>query len=155
MAEKSPFSQMNQVGIVVRDLDKAIKYYESLGIGPFKPVEPSTLLRELSGKPVHPDEILIKIAVAQLGEMQYELIQPIAEGTPWMEYLKNKGEGIHHLGFHVDDIDKEEVNLVKEGFKVVYKSRGKNPDGSVRCASYFDTDKIGGFISELRSRLAK
>ncbi|MFC1918320.1 VOC family protein [Chloroflexota bacterium] len=155
MAEKSPFSQINQVGIVVENLDKAVKYYESLGIGPFKSVQPSTLLRELYGKPVPPGDVLIKIATAQVGEMQYELIQPIAEGTPWMEYLKEKGEGINHLGFQVDDIDKEEAGLVKKGFKVVYKSRGKNPDGSVRCAAYVDTDKVGGFISEIRSRLPK
>jgi len=33
---KSPFSKLHHLSIVVRNMDEAIKFYESLGIGPFK-----------------------------------------------------------------------------------------------------------------------
>src|SRR4030067_2893711 len=35
--EQSPFSKVTQIGIVVRDMDKAVERLSSLGIGPFKP----------------------------------------------------------------------------------------------------------------------
>ncbi len=151
MAEKSPFLQINQIGIVVKDMDKAIKYYESLGIGPFVLNKSDYLLRELWGKPVPSDTVTVKIAVAQLNEMQIELIQPVAQGTHWMEFLKKNGEGINHLGVHVDDIDEEETKLVNKGFKIIYRSRYKRPDGSLHGAAYIETGKVGGVLFELRS----
>ncbi len=150
MAEKSPFLQINQIGIVVKDMDKAIKYYESLGIGPFVLNKSDYLLRELWGKPVPSDTVTVKIAVAQLNEMQIELIQPVAQGTHWMEFLKKKGEGVNHLGLIADDIDKAESGLIKQGFKIVYRSRSRRPDGSVHGAAYFDTEEVGGILLEPR-----
>ena len=38
MPDKSLFSKVDHIGVVVRDIDKAVEYYESLGIGPFEPV---------------------------------------------------------------------------------------------------------------------
>ena len=150
MAEKSSPVQINQVGIVVEDLAKAIKYYESLGIGPFELNKFEFLSRELWGKSVPPDRVLIKAAQAQVGEIYIELIQPIAEGTHWMEFLKKKGEGINHLGLVVDDIDKEETKLAGQGFKIIYRSRFRRADGSIRGAAYFDTAEVGGVLFEPR-----
>lgn len=36
MTENSLFSKIDQIGIVVKDMDKAIEHYQSLGIGPFE-----------------------------------------------------------------------------------------------------------------------
>ncbi len=35
MTEQLPFSKVDQIGVIVRDIDKAVEYYQSLGIGPF------------------------------------------------------------------------------------------------------------------------
>ena len=43
MAEDSPFSKAEHIGVVVRNMDRAVEYYESLGIGPFKPLNHKTL----------------------------------------------------------------------------------------------------------------
>ena len=34
--ERSPFSKIDHIGVIVRDMDKAIEYYQRLGIGPFE-----------------------------------------------------------------------------------------------------------------------
>ncbi len=148
MIKKSPFARVDQIGVVVRDLDKAIKHYESLGFGPFQYSKVTFLSRELWGKPVPPEAILIKVARAQAGQIEIELVQPVAEETHWMEFLKTRGEGINHLGFYVDDIDKEEAKLVKKGLKIVYRGRIKRPDGSLGGAAYFDTGAVGGVLFE-------
>ncbi|MFC1992203.1 VOC family protein [Chloroflexota bacterium] len=148
MAKETQLNDIDQIGIVVKDIDDAMKHYESLGFGPFERYQPVYKSRELYGKPLSPDVVTIKIAMGQIGPIQIELMQPVAEGTHWMEFLKTHGEGINHLGFFVDDVEKAEAEMLEKGYKIVYRSRFTRPDGGFGGASYFDTDKIGGVLIE-------
>ena len=143
--EKSPFSKVSHVGIVVRDMDKAIEYYQSLGIGPFESSKKGHLAtdRKVYGKPA--DDAKIKSRVVQMGQLYLELVQPVEGEAIQKEFLKTKGEGINHLGFLVDDIDKETAKLEEKGFKVISSTRYAGGGG----IAYFDTDKVGGVIFEL------
>ena len=143
--EKSPFSRVDQIGIVVRDMNKAVDYYQSLGIGPFEPMGDLVYTeRIVLGKPVDFDSIKLDIRFAKIGPIEVELIQPVEGEFLWKEFLETKGEGIIHLGFYVDDIDKEEAKLVKEGLTVLYRSRFQNGGAAI-----FDTGKVGGVVLEL------
>ena len=52
LPEKSPFTRVAHIGVVVRDMDKAIAYYQSLGIGPFEPFKSIVAIeRKMLGKP--------------------------------------------------------------------------------------------------------
>jgi len=146
-AEKLPFTQIDQVGVVVRDMDKAVEYYSSLGIGPFESMwDKVTLIeRKIMGKLVSLDDIKTIVMVAQMGHVQLELIQPITGKFIHQEFLESHGEGIDHLGIYVDDIDKEVAKMVKKGFKVTFS--GKFREGG--SFAYLDTDKVGGVVFEL------
>jgi len=86
----------------------------------------------------------LKIALAQPGPVEIELIQVLEGETPHTEFLKEKGEGIHHLGFHVDDLDGMLAALAKEGIEpVFYKTF------SWMTVAYLNTDKVGGVMIEL------
>ena len=61
------------------------------------------------------------------------------------EFWEKCGEGINHLGFNVDDLEKEVAKLEKRGFKVA--ADGKL--NGVRRFAYMDTDKVGGVLFEL------
>ena len=148
MAAKLPFSKVDQIGVIVRDLDQAIKYYEPF-FGPFRKRNPVYQSRILWGKEMPKDAIVINKALADLGQVELELIQPLTEGTHWMEHLKKNGEGIDHLGFHVEDLEVEQEKMVKKGFKVVYTSLVNHPSGSLGKATYFQTNKVGGVNFEL------
>ena len=141
---KSPFSKVNQIGVVVRDLDKAIEYYESLGIGPFKPISVNVIERKVRGVPN--DEWKFRISVADMGPVQFELVQPVAGESIQKEFLETKGEGINHLGFYVDDFDNEVAKLVEKGYEVIASTRGLDGYGD---GAYFRTDEIGGVLLEL------
>jgi len=144
--KNSPFKAIGQIGVVVKDMDKVVDYYASLGIGPFG--QPLQEMRhfEYRGKPT---DARAKILITNLGNADIELIQPLEGPSIWQEFLERKGEGMHHIGFFVEDIDREEENLLKQGLKILQK--GRSDRGGY---TYFDTDSIGGVIFELIQRPA-
>jgi catechol 2,3-dioxygenase-like lactoylglutathione lyase family enzyme len=147
MVAKPPFSNLGHVAVVVRDLDKVIEFYESFGIGPFE--SPNLINiefkeRRLRGQPIDINSNKVIEKSAKLGPLNIDLLQPVGESF-YKDFLDTKGEGIHHLSFGVDDVDKEEAKMVDKGLIVLYKSRYKIGGG----VSYLETDKIGGLILEL------
>lgn len=142
--EKSPFSNVHQIGVIVRDMDEAVTFYEGLGIGPFEsPKGPAPIFdRQVYGKPA-PD-VKNRISTTQMGAVQLELVQPVSGKSLQMEFLEKHGEGVNHLAFLVENLDGEVAKLVQKGFRVI--SSGKTPRNAF---AYLDTDKIGGVIFEL------
>jgi len=141
--EESPFSKVAQIGVIVRDMDKAIEYYQSLGIGPFEPLKTTSTDRKAYGKPA--PEVKNLVRVAQMGQVQFELVQPVSGESVQKEFLESRGEGINHLGFLVDDLDNEVAKLVEKGFKVTNSVKFIGGGG----VAYLDTDKVGGVMFEL------
>ncbi len=142
MSEK-PFPKVDQVGIVVEDMERAVQYYQSMGIGPFQPIKGVVHAeRKVRGKIVY--DIKNEARVAQIGSLQLELICPVEGNSLQKEFLVTKGEGINHIGCSVDDLDKEVAEMEKKGFKILSRSKFKGGGGAV----YFDTTKIGGVIIE-------
>jgi len=142
---KSPFSKLHHLAIVVKNMDEAIKFYTSIGIGPFEDYPP---LREYIKLDV-PDEVgfhKIKIKVVQSGPTQIQLIQPGEGKSLYKEFLEKKGEGVYHLGFVVDDVDESEAELRKLGLEVLSSGRRENGSGF----SYMDTAEKAGVTLLIR-----
>lgn len=135
-------TDIDQVGIVVRDLQKAIEYYSSvLGIGPFRVFEEYTPDLLVRGKIV---PTRAKFAFAQAGRLQVELIQNIEGENIYAEFLREKGEGLHHVAMCVDDADAEIEKWEKCGIEVLQKGHAGGSSWA-----YFDTQAIGGVIFEI------
>ena len=138
----------HHMAVVVWDMDKAVEYYQSLGIATFKPefmLDSSTYRGyEVYGKT--PDTIdKTKMMFVQIGSFQIELVQPV-EGEPiYKEFLNSQGEGVHHIAFTVDDLEGETAKLVDKGIPVI--TRAKFPNGA--GFAYFDIRKTGNVIIEL------
>ena len=111
----SPFTKVHHVGVVVENMDKALAYYESLGIGTFEPLNLSPSEGLLRGKTLISTPI---ISMGEVGGIVIELLQPTEEDSLAKEFFESKGEGIHHIAFLVDDIDKETEKLVDKGFEL-------------------------------------
>lgn len=135
-----PFTVLNHVALVVSDIDRALKHYSKLGIGPFKPSPLEFAETWFRGKEV---DCKFKTMVVQLGPLEIELIQPIGPSI-FLEFLERKGEGVHHLGFLVDDLDGEEEKLVGKGIRVLQKARGLSFGYTL-----LETDHIGGVVFEI------
>ncbi len=138
---KSPFAKVHHVGVVVKDMKKALAHYSSLGIGPFEPLKLSPAEGFLRGKSLISTPI---ISMGEVGGIVMELLQPTEDESLIKEFYEAKGEGIHHIAFLVDDIDKETEKLVQQGFKVLFNQKF----GKGGCA-FFDTGQVGGVWIEL------
>ena len=144
---KSPVYTAHHMGIVVRDLDKTIKRLKSLlgmeaiSLPPPPPSKTSTPKPVWRGKPFEPDH---KMVMVQGRNVIFEVFEAGKGESPWKEFMDNKGEGVHHLAFTVDDLDDDVDELVKQGADLL--ADAKLSDGR-RCV-YLDIG-VGDFIIEL------
>ena len=141
----NPFSKLHHVSVVVRDIDAAQQYYESIGIGPFTSYPP---MKEYVKIDV-PDEkgfYNLIIRCAQIGPIQFQLIQPGTGKSLYKDFLEKRGEGVYHLGFEVEDIEASEAEVSAMGIKSI--SSGKRENGS--GFSYLDTAEKGGITLLIR-----
>ena len=148
--ETNSFKTLNSgicwdVAVVVRDLDSTVKRLEELGIGPFVLPEapPGAEGLYYRGSPLESD---YRALVARLGNMHLEIIQPDDKPNPWKEFLDTRGEGIHHIGFQVDDVDGELNLLAGHDVEVplIGKQNGKTG------AAYVDLN-VANMVIELTS----
>jgi len=140
------FSKIQQIGIIVEDLDKAVEHYESLGIGPFKSLKrPPMKERKYYDKDLDPDSVWVDVRYTHIGEIMLELVKPVSGESVMMDFFKEHGEGCNHLGFFVDDLDEEVKKLGKKGFRVINYFERTNGTKS----AYIDTDRVGGLQFEL------
>ncbi len=149
MPQPAPgITSIDQVAVVVRDLDAAMaRYWTELGIGPWNvytygPHRCSTMTFRGVEQPY-----MMKLALAQVGATQYELIEPIEGPTTYHEYLGERGEGLHHLGYYVADIDVEIARMAALGYPLLQSGRGFGGDGDGAYA-YFDSEAGFGCIVE-------
>jgi methylmalonyl-CoA/ethylmalonyl-CoA epimerase len=141
---RSAFSHLMHIGVVVRDMNKTIERLTTLGIGPFKPrILPPDAQEKYRGKPFIPSQ-RVAIQITQIGNIELELIQPINGESPHQEFLDQKGEGIQHLGFIVDNLEQDVKHLTAEGSSILLTSQFKGGGG----VAYLDLD-AAGLIVEL------
>ncbi len=146
---KGPIARLpepNHLGIVVKDLGQAARYYEShFGWGPFRGAE-MDMKRFAYHYRGRPSTARVRVAAGYCGPMPVELFQPLEGESIYGEFLQQKGEGLHHLGFVVEDFDQTLKALVHEGLEQI--AHGGSPRGSF---AYLDTGKVGGVVFEILS----
>ena len=92
--------KVHHVGIVVRDMEQALRFY-----------------RDTLGLRIHKHEPIVEqgvdAALLRLGDSEIELLQPTQPETGIARYLERKGEGLHHICFEVDDVERD-LSVLKE-----------------------------------------
>lgn len=144
-SEKFVLPDLAQVGVVVEDIEQAVNYYsKNFGIGPFRIIDMEIPNATLHGKPI---ALKVRIALARMGPIQFELIEVPPGESIYREFIDQKGPGLHHLGFAVNDLDSEVAKLGRLGIAVL--QGGKLGNGGF---AYMDSEKTGGVIFELIQR---
>ena len=102
----------DHIGILVKDVDEALKTYSKVFdwtekdiIGPFK------------WKYKGSSEI-VKIAFGKVGNIYLEIIAPVTPGVT-ADTLEKRGEGVHHIAFVSDNVEKEWKKLKERGLRLV------------------------------------
>ncbi|MFC1935882.1 VOC family protein [Chloroflexota bacterium] len=139
--------KFRHVALVVQDMDKAVKQYESILGNVFRPetlMDSSEFAEyKVYGKtPASVHKSRFRHSDIGLDKLDLEFISPI-EGDPiYKDFLKKQGEGLHHIAFGVDDLDYEVARLTARSIPVI--TSVKRPTGL--GFAYFD---FGDCIIEL------
>jgi len=148
LKQKLDLPTISQICIVVRHLAQAIAYYEDIiGLGPFVRPEITYTEKFYHGQPVGSEWVM---GFCSLGSIEMELFQPVSGRTIHQDFLATHGEGLHHLGFDVQDMDERLARYAKMGISVLMSGRT-----STGGFAYLDTASIGGVIFELIQRPAR
>jgi methylmalonyl-CoA/ethylmalonyl-CoA epimerase len=146
MSVREPlFTDTLQISVVVRDLDAAMRtYVHDYGIGPWEIYEfnPETVrgMRE-RGQPV---ERSWRLALARVGQVQWELVEPLDDDSIYARFLAANGPGVHHIGVGVRGYDRTIAELAGRGRDVLLGGEYNGVN-----FSYLSTERDLGVITEI------
>ena len=113
-------TKIEHIGIAVSNLEKANSIYTKiLGLEPYK-------------KEIVDSEGVIT-SFFQTKNTKIELLQGLDENNAISKFIDKKGEGIHHIAFEVENIEKEIKRLKKLGFKIINETPKKGADNKLIC----------------------
>ena len=135
---------IHQVGVVVKDLDKTVKFLTAPGLGPLTIRTATHPAATAHGKKKFYE---VRLALAQQGPVQLELIEYQQGKTIQKDFLDDKGEGLHHILFRVRDLETTIEKFARKGIKVL--QRDHFVGGGM---AYMGTDAMGGIIMEVVQR---
>lgn len=112
------FKRFDHVGIVVNDLDEALATYrDQLGF---------TLLERVTI-----DEQMVEAAFLDGHNSTIELITPTDEASGTAKYLRNRGEGTHHICYEVENLEAALAELKAQGVRLIDESPRRGVHGLV------------------------
>ncbi|MEX2459605.1 MAG: methylmalonyl-CoA epimerase [Actinomycetota bacterium] len=99
-------TDVDHIGIAVLDLEAAVEHYR----------------RTLGVEPVHRETVLdqgVEEVLFPVGSSYIQLLAATGPDTPVGKFLDRTGEGVHHIGYRVDDLDSVLDHLKAEGVPLV------------------------------------
>jgi len=112
--------KIEHIGIAVKDLDASNEVYTKLlGVGPYK------------SEGVESESVMTSFF--QTGVNKIELLAATNSDSAIAKFIEKKGEGIHHIAFHVDDIYAEMDRLRNEGFVLLNEEPKMGADNKLIC----------------------
>jgi hypothetical protein len=88
------------------------------------------------------------MAFTELGTVELELIQPMEGESIWKDYLREHGEGIHHIRFNVDDLDPVQAYLHEKGIESAQHGSGIRP--GTLWMNFASEDQVGFVIEVMK-----
>lgn len=126
--------KIEHIGIAVKSLDESNK-----------------LFAQLFGKTHYKVETVesegVSTSFFEVGPNKIELLEATKPDSPIAKFIEKKGEGIHHIAFAVDDIEKEIKRLKEEGFTVLNQTPKKGADN--KLVAFLHPKTTNGVLIEL------
>jgi len=125
--------KFDHVGIAVRSIDEKLAVYSKLG-------DFDVRRTEVPGQRV-------KIALLHAGETSVELLEPSSPDSSLTKFIQERGEGLHHIAFAVEDIEATMNQLKERGFRFIYERPADGKFGSK--VNFIHPKSAGGVLVEL------
>ena len=136
--------KLDHIAVIVKDIEKTVDFYsKSCGLD-FEEIAQHALPPDVitRGKPT---PYTMKVTFAQMGPVRLELVQVVEGECIYTEFLKEHGEGVHHLGFEVEDLEKEVANAEAQGLEMICYLKMVG----IMAFAHFDATKTNGLRIEL------
>ena len=127
-------TEIDHVGIAVRDLDAAVEHYR----------------RTLGVEPVHRETVEdqgVEEVLFRVGASFVQLLAATGPDTPVGKFLERKGEGVHHVGYRVPDVAETIEHLRGEGVPLV--DERPRPGSRGTTVAFVHPKGFGGVLVEL------
>jgi methylmalonyl-CoA/ethylmalonyl-CoA epimerase len=109
-------SHIEHLGIAVKSLEQAIPYYEQiLGLKCYA-------IEEVADQKV-------KTAFFKVGQTKIELLEPTSPESTIAKFIEKRGEGIHHIAFSVDSVQKSLDEVAEKGIQLIDKAPRGGAEG--------------------------
>ncbi len=129
-------NKIEHIGIAVKDLEKS-----------------NELFAKLLGKPHYKTETveseMVRTSFFQTGESKIELVEASNPDSAIAKFIEKRGEGMHHIAFEVDDIEKEIARLFSEGFEPTGSSKTPFRGADNKLVFFFHPKTTNGVLIEL------
>jgi len=100
------FKKVAHIGIAVKNLKEASERFREL-----------LDVKELPGQSISSESV--SVTMFEIGGTRIELLESSDASSTIAKFIEKRGEGIHHVSFEVDDLEKELERLQKRGFEVL------------------------------------
>jgi methylmalonyl-CoA/ethylmalonyl-CoA epimerase len=135
------FTRIDHVGIACKDLAAKVAFYESV----FGLTVVSMETNEQQG--VKEAMLAVTEGAPGPGASYLQLLEPLGPDTPVGRFLERRGEGVHHVGYGVDDLAASMTALGAAGIQLL-DSRPRH--GSMGAAiAFLHPRDVGGVLTEL------
>lgn len=124
---------IDHLGIAVKSLAQARKFYEQLG------------LSVVSEEVVAHEKV--KVAMIPVGESRIELLEPTAPESVVAKFLDKRGEGLHHVAIHVPDLAHAVETLKAAGTRFISEEIKVGAGGQLYV--FVHPSSAGGVLVEL------
>ena len=129
-------THIEHLGIAVNNLEESIKFYEEkLGLKCYA-------IEEV------PDQ-KVKTAFFKVGDTKIELLESTSPEGPIGKFIEKKGEGFHHIAFHVDNLQESLNELNQKEVKLIDANPRKGAEGL--NIAFLHPKSTGGVLTELCS----
>ncbi len=129
--------RVDHIGIAVKNLDEAVKFYESLGF-------------KATGYEVVAEQ-KVKVAFLPCGDSELELLESTEPDGPIARFIEKNGPGIQHVAIRVDDIEKALEELKAKEVRLIDQVP-RYGAGNARIA-FVHPKATGGVLLELTQRM--
>ena len=109
-------THIEHIGIAVKNLDDAVKFYEEIfGLKCYA-------VEEVKDQKA-------KTAFFKIGETKIELLETTDPKGPIGKFIEKKGEGIHHIAFAAENLDQSLRELKEKQVKLIDETPRKGAEG--------------------------
>ena len=129
--------KIDHVGIAVKSIEKASELFSNI------------LGLKVAGEEVV-EEQKVKVAFLPLGDSELELLESTSPDGPIARFIEKKGEGIQHIAFRVDNLEKVLEKLKEEGVRLI-DEKPRYGAGGAKIA-FLHPKSTNGILIELSER---